>query len=156
MSVWSRILTVMINFSCQIDWLWEDDLSVSLWKYFLEELAKGFPPSEWDTPSGSILIQREWKIRRKQCCFCLPTFLFMGKCIYSIVSTKAADPHWHWDPASLAFQSDLKTRISPRIQKVFSIRLGLLENPVCHAEQLMQSQPVQCRHQLLDHLARLM
>lgn len=53
-------LWLMINFSCQLDWIWEDDLSMGLWDYFLEELAKGErPPPEWATPSGSIPICRK-------------------------------------------------------------------------------------------------
>lgn len=59
-------LWLMINFSCQLDWIWEDDLSMGLRDYFLEELAKGErPPPEWATPSGSIPMCRKGNLSRE-------------------------------------------------------------------------------------------
>lgn len=142
---WSRILTVMINFSCQLDWIWEDDLSMGLWGYFLEELAKGErPPPEWATPSDSIPICRKGNLRG-EAELVFPTCLLA--CSWVHLSTPLLRlqllSSLTLDPSSLAFQCGLKTHTSARIHKFLSARLELLENPASQTKNLLGSQSFQ-------------
>lgn len=138
-------LWLMINFSCQLDWIWEDDLSMDLWDYFLEELAKGErSPPEWATPSGSIPMCRKGNLSGEAVLVVLTSLLACGWVHLLHCFDCSCCLHWRWDPSSLAFHCGLKTNTSARIHKFLSTRLELLEHLASQTEKLLSSQSFQC------------
>lgn len=132
------IINVCDGYSgCQLDWMWDQlkDMSLCLWRYFLEGLTETGRPSSRVVSNCSSDSDIKRGLREKQGCFLLPFFTLYWRAHLPCCC------HFHCpqNPASLTFQHEPKISGLLGVPEGSSNRSALLRQTTL----LLDAQPFQ-------------